>query len=248
MRRDQLAGVLSGRSCLFSAVYGYGFAGFEAGRALKLIVEHNLETLRDPYRGVGAVLCSCGRYARTFTLFHPSAEQIARDAVLSAHEPRKGPKNADGVEHIVFSPAEAVEQMRLRARHSVLLGTILDAQPFMACDDGTIAACAACYLSDALEATSKKYIDAVARQIVDPIETIVDGDIVRHAFLPNAAREMYDALKRCVQLIGGWREAIAELEDFCSEPVRLRNMIVAVDQIDELKPKMVAAISKAEGA
>lgn len=34
--------------------------------------------------------------------------------------------------------------------------------------------------------------------------------------------------------LGGWREAVSELEDFCHEPVRLKNMMAALDQIDEL--------------
>lgn len=42
-----------------------------------------------------------------------------------------------------------------------------------------------------------------------------------------------EALTKALRLKGGWREAIVELEDFCSEPVRLRNMIAAADQLDE---------------
>jgi len=40
-------------------------------------------------------------------------------------------------------------------------------------------------------------------------------------------------VERAVQLSGGWREAIVELEDHCSERVRLRNMLAAADQLDE---------------
>ena len=41
-------------------------------------------------------------------------------------------------------------------------------------------------------------------------------------------------LKRIGHLLEGWREAVVELEDFCSEPVRLKNMVAAADQIDEI--------------
>jgi hypothetical protein len=48
--------------------------------------------------------------------------------------------------------------------------------------------------------------------------------------------EAFDELEAIVdealQLKGGWREAIVELEDFCSEPVRLKNMLAAADQLD----------------
>lgn len=32
--------------------------------------------------------------------------------------------------------------------------------------------------------------------------------------------------------LGGWREAIGLLEDYCADPVKLKNMIAAIDQID----------------
>jgi hypothetical protein len=50
-------------------------------------------------------------------------------------------------------------------------------------------------------------------------------------------------LRRVVQLAPGWREAIVELEDFCSERVRLRNMMAAADQIDEWLPQAKAALA-----
>ena len=49
-------------------------------------------------------------------------------------------------------------------------------------------------------------------------------------------------LRRVAQLLGGWREAIVELEDFCSDPVRLKNMLAAADQIDEIAPRIKAAL------
>lgn len=44
--------------------------------------------------------------------------------------------------------------------------------------------------------------------------------------------ELLTLVREAVQLSGGWREAIVELEDFCSEPVRLKNMLAAADQLD----------------
>lgn len=43
---------------------------------------------------------------------------------------------------------------------------------------------------------------------------------------------------------GGWREAIVELEDHCSDPVRLKNMLAAADQLDAWATK-ARAIAKA---
>lgn len=48
-------------------------------------------------------------------------------------------------------------------------------------------------------------------------------------------------------LKGGWREAIVELEDWCSEPVRLKNMLAAADQLDRWAQDARAAIIKTEG-
>lgn len=51
----------------------------------------------------------------------------------------------------------------------------------------------------------------------------------------RAARNMFKQIEHIKPLLGGWREAIVELEDWCSEPVRLKNMIAAVDQIDDVR-------------
>lgn len=198
---------------------------------------HKLEVLRDPWRNLGAVLCSCGQHARTFDLHLPGCQELAQDAVLSAHGPRQGPPAAEVREEISFAPAEAMDQMRLRARHSLLLRTILGAQPFVGCDDATIAALAACYLSDALESTTEKYRTAKAREIVDPIETISDGKTVRHAFLPNAAREMYEALKA---LDKAWSKDHHDPESLHSQRIFSRDTI-------QLWRAARAAIAKAEG-
>jgi hypothetical protein len=53
-----------------------------------------------------------------------------------------------------------------------------------------------------------------------------------------------DLLTEVFRLLPGWREAIAELEDFCGESVRLKNMIAALDQIDDLYPRIKNALVK----
>jgi hypothetical protein len=60
--------------------------------------------------------------------------------------------------------------------------------------------------------------------------------------------ELLAALKDGLSLAGGWREAIVELEDWCHERVRLKNMLAAADQLDRWAAAARAAIAKAEGA
>lgn len=50
------------------------------------------------------------------------------------------------------------------------------------------------------------------------------------------------ALTDGLALSGGWREAIIELQDFCPEPVRLKNMMAATDQLDEWCERARAAL------
>lgn len=59
-----------------------------------------------------------------------------------------------------------------------------------------------------------------------------------------AVPELVEALEKALALKGGWREAIVELEDHCSEPVRLKNMRAAADQLDEWGTKVRALITK----
>lgn len=47
-----------------------------------------------------------------------------------------------------------------------------------------------------------------------------------------------ELLKNIYFYLGGWREAIGLLEDHCSNPVKLKNMIAAIDQIDEVNNKL----------
>lgn len=62
----------------------------------------------------------------------------------------------------------------------------------------------------------------------------------------DGVAEMLAALKDGLSLSGGWREAIVELEDWCHERVRLKNMLAAADQLDRWSDAARAAIAKAE--
>ncbi|MFL6427800.1 MAG: hypothetical protein ACJ71S_06110 [Acidobacteriaceae bacterium] len=97
-------------------------------------------------------------------------------------------------EQIIVSPENAGGEMLKRARRVHVLRICLEAQRHQGWSDLTTAQLASCYLSDSLEYVSRRLINSKHREIVAPIETIRDGAVVRHAFLGNAAREMYDAL------------------------------------------------------
>lgn len=58
----------------------------------------------------------------------------------------------------------------------------------------------------------------------------------------DAHSELLAAAKAGLAFAGGWREAITELGDWCSEPVRLKNMLAAADQLDEWTMRVRAAI------
>jgi hypothetical protein len=101
-------------------------------------------------------------------------------------------------------PLERVkEEVYARAGNIQAMRVILDCQQQQRWSDEQAFGLMACYLADSLESMTKKVMEATNRQIVDPIEVIRDGDTVRHAFLPNAAREMYDALKDFVAITEG---------------------------------------------
>ena len=60
----------------------------------------------------------------------------------------------------------------------------------------------------------------------------------RKCRIAQLERDLYDAntqIKNALHYLPGWREAVTELEDFCSEPVRLQNMMAAADQMDDWK-------------
>lgn len=60
-----------------------------------------------------------------------------------------------------------------------------------------------------------------------------------------AEREDFaEAVRSALRLIGSWREAVCLLEDFCSDPVRLKNMCVAVNSIDDWVNQTVALVSR----
>jgi len=53
------------------------------------------------------------------------------------------------------------------------------------------------------------------------------------SILTTEPKTLKELVELALQLKPGWREAIVELEDFCSEPVRLKNMVAAADQLDD---------------
>jgi hypothetical protein len=124
-------------------------------------------------------------------------------------------------------PIERVkEQVHARARTIDIMRIILELQPDQHWTDEQSYGLMACYLADSLEAMTRKVIEAANRQIVEPMEIVRDGKTVRTVFLPNAAREMYDALKVVRELYG------------CPGPqTKMDKTFMAVE----------AAIAKAEG-
>jgi hypothetical protein len=70
-------------------------------------------------------------------------------------------------------------------------------------------------------------------------------EALANARLFVAAADLLALVNDGLSLKGGWREAIVELEDFCSEPVRLRNMIMAASQLDRWANTARAIIARA---
>ena len=70
--------------------------------------------------------------------------------------------------------------------------------------------------------------------------------IIEEALLAERDALM-ELVKRALQLKGAWREAIVELEDHCSEPVRLKNMLAVADQLDEWADKAREVLAIKEG-
>lgn len=66
-----------------------------------------------------------------------------------------------------------------------------------------------------------------------------------NARLIAAAPDLLEALQEGLALKGGWRAAIVELEDWCSERVILKTMLAAADQLDRWAEHTRAAIAKA---
>lgn len=78
-------------------------------------------------------------------------------------------------------------------------------------------------------------------------EWLGQAQTVEQARLFTASPDLAELVTEALQLKGGWREAIAELEDFCSEPVRLKNMLAALNQLDVWAKKATEVIKKARG-
>lgn len=55
-----------------------------------------------------------------------------------------------------------------------------------------------------------------------------------------------ELIKSALALKGGWREAIVELEDHCADPVRLKNMLAAADQLDEWSKEAQKVLGKSK--
>jgi hypothetical protein len=90
-----------------------------------------------------------------------------------------------------FTP-DMIWQRRL---NSSIIQKCLDLQRILGWSDAETFGIMACYLSDALEASTKQLDRAMTNQIVSPIEIVRDGKTERAVYLGNAAREMYEALK-----------------------------------------------------
>ena len=71
------------------------------------------------------------------------------------------------------------------------------------------------------------------------------AELVRRA---NAYPRLIALLTEALQLKGGWREAIALTEDLTANPVYLKNMMAAIDQIDEWSKFARAALAEADHA
>jgi hypothetical protein len=99
---------------------------------------------------------------------------------------------------------------------------------------------------------AKSYEDCEGVTLAALVDLVGDEDFSESVTIDldpmkAAAQELYEALEMALKLKGGWREAIVELEDHCSEPVRLRNMLAAVDQLDAFTQKAIAVLAKARG-
>jgi hypothetical protein len=79
------------------------------------------------------------------------------------------------------------------------------------------------------------------------LRAVIVPELQRCERLAAVNAELLAALKDGLSLKGGWREAIVELEDFCSERVRLKNMLAAADQLDRWADAARAVIAKTEG-
>lgn len=132
-----------------------------------------------------------------------------------------------------FTP-DMIWQRRL---NSSIIQKCLDLQRILGWSDAETFGIMACYLSDALEASTEQLNKAMANQITAPIEIVRDGKTERAVYLGNAAREMYEALRAA--------EAILRLSnnDFSTnDSGKFRNITLR-----STHKEVLAAIAKAEG-
>lgn len=65
-----------------------------------------------------------------------------------------------------------------------------------------------------------------------------------NARLIAAAPDMYELLNSILGNSPGWREAIGLLEDHCADSVKLKNMVAALDQIDDCNKNIKQLLSR----
>lgn len=92
-----------------------------------------------------------------------------------------------------------------------------------------------------------EYTEISEGWLVAVVDHVDQERMPANAALIASAPALLAALEAMVALKGGWREAIFELEDFCFEPVRLKNMIAAGGQLDEWARNARRVIRQAKG-
>lgn len=136
---------------------------------------------------------------------------------------------------------DAVEELKKLAAKNWVVRAALFGQKMRGWSDADTYAVIAVTLCGAQDVLSERLKEAMSMQLVKPVEVIKeDGKVIRAAFLPNAAREMYDALKLVV--------ALFEAETpFLIEKLGGRMTNGDQDKIDEVFRKVDEALAKAEG-
>ncbi len=94
-----------------------------------------------------------------------------------------------------------------------------------------------------LRDTKGKLVQVIANMMIGNTE----ADAYHIVKCVNAHDELVAILEDARKFKGGWREAIVELEDHCSERVRLKNMLAATDSLDDWAKKVDAIIAKLKG-
>lgn len=99
--------------------------------------------------------------------------------------------------------------------------------------------------------TGECYIDDGTGDFAKPIDPRIGLERLRSRMLgwedcDHEINQLKALVIDVLELKGGWREAITELEDFCSEPVRLKNMMAAADQIDDWSKRAKKLLNEIE--